>query len=183
MAMRVSSVLKYLGLGVSALAALGALAWFAVGGAVGIAESSRPAFPDWPEPRVMLGYADEGELYFATNSPYDFDILLRQKPLPVPTTGVGTLILPPNASASDPVPAVVLVHGSGGIKPGREMRAGQTLADAGIAAFVIDYYGPRSLTSESDYLAKVLAVKAAAELAKPALAVPSSSLEARNGPA
>jgi hypothetical protein len=61
--------------------------------------------------------------------------------------------------------------------------AGQTLADAGIAAFVIDYYGPRGLTSKSDYLTNVLAVKAAAELAKPALAGPSSSLEAGNGPA
>ena len=61
--------------------------------------------------------------------------------------------------------------------------AGQTLADAGIAAFVIDYYGPRGVNSETDYMGKVLAVKAAAELAKPALAGPSSSLEARNGPA
>lgn len=146
-----------------------------------IAESRLSEFPDWLEPSVVIGDIDEGEIYFATNSPYDFDILFRQKPLIVPPKGVKMLIFPLNASA--PVHAVVLVHGRSGIKPGREAWEGQTLADASIAAFVTDYYRPGGLTSESDYMAKLLAVTAASELAKPALAGYPSSLEVSNGPA
>jgi hypothetical protein len=54
MAIRVSSVLKSLGFGVIALSALGALAWFAAGGAVGIAESRLSEFPDWPGRRLRM---------------------------------------------------------------------------------------------------------------------------------
>ena len=90
-------------------------------------------------------------------------------------------ILPLNASAR--VHGVVLVHGRSGIKPGREAWVGQTLADASIAAFGTEDYGRGGVTSEYDYMAKLLAVTAAAELAKPALAGYSSSLEVRNGPA
>ena len=136
---------------------MGAIGWQLMGGAVGIAESQLPAFPDWPAPVTNLSEGDTGEIYYPTWSPYDFDILLRADPLPVPTTGLGTLILPEGASTAAPVPAVILVHGSGGISPGREMRVGQTLADAGIAAFVIDYYKPRGITKDTDYMAKVMA--------------------------
>ena len=65
----------------------------------------------------------------------------------------------------------------------RQRWVGQTPAAASLAAFVTDYYRPGGLTSEYDYMAKLLAVTAAAELAKPALAGYSSSLEVRNGPA
>lgn len=116
-----------------ALSALGRSGCFAAGGALGIAELILPEFPDWPESRVVLGNTDEDEIYFATNSPYHFDILFGEKPPPVPATGVGTLILPANASASVSLPAVVLAHGSGGIEPGGEMRAGQMLAAAELA--------------------------------------------------
>ena len=143
---------------IGALAAVGYVVWRGLGGAVGMAESSLPAFPDWPPPIADLSQGGDGEFYFASYSPYDFDILLRKRPLPVPTTGFGTLILPDGAAPEAPAPAVVLVHGSGGISPGREMRVGQTLANAGIAAFVIDYYAPRGITQESHYMAKVLAV-------------------------
>lgn len=132
--------------------------WYAIGGAVGLVEARLPAFPDWPPPPADFSAGGDGELFFATASPYDFDILLRPSPLPVPTTGVGTLVLPQGVSADRPVPAVVLVHGSGGIAPGREMRVARTLAAAGIAGFVIDYYRPRGVTPETDYMAKVLAV-------------------------
>lgn len=158
MARERSSIPKILGLSFLALIVLGFVAWQWMGGAVGLAEARLPEFPDWPSPRASLEEGGEGEFYFATHSPYDFDILLRKRPLPVPTTGLGTLVLPEGASASAPVPAVVLVHGSGGITPGREMRVAETLADAGIAGFVIDYYRPRGITKQTDYMAKVLAV-------------------------
>ncbi|MEM9177296.1 MAG: dienelactone hydrolase family protein [Myxococcota bacterium] len=153
-----SRVFQGICIGVGSIAAVAAIAWFAAGGAVGIAESRLPAFPDWPAPAADLSAGGDGAFHFATWSPYDFDILLRKRPLPVRTTGIGTLVLPEGAGAEAPVPAVVLVHGSGGITPGREMRIARTLADAGIAAFVIDYYRPRGITKDTPYLSKVIAV-------------------------
>lgn len=153
-----TKILNRVAIAVGAVVLLSAIAWWAVGGAVGIAQSRLPAFPDWPEPSASLSEGAAGEIFFASSSPYDFDILLRAKPTPVPTTGLGTLILPEGASAADPVPAMVVVHGSGGITPGREMEVGRTLADAGIAAFVLDYYAPRGIDETTDYMAKVLAV-------------------------
>ncbi len=151
-------VMKGLAIGIAAVVALVVIAWYAGGGAVGLAETQLPDFPDWPPPHADLATGGEGEFRFATWSPYDFDILLRKRPLPVPTTGIGTLVLPAGASATSKVPAVVLVHGSGGLTPGREMRVGRTLADAGFAAFVLDYYRPRGVTKDTAYMAKVLAV-------------------------
>jgi dienelactone hydrolase len=143
--------------GAIVVAVLG-LAWWLVGGIVGVVESRLPDFPDWPPPVEALEAGTVGEIYFRSWSPYDFDILLRARPLPVPTTGRGNLLLPDRASPQDPVPAMVLLHGSGGISPGREREAARTLAEAGYAAFVIDYYAPRGIGPESDYMAKVLAV-------------------------
>ena len=54
MAIHISAVLKYLGLGVIALSALGGLAWFAAGGAAGIAESRLSEFSDWPGRRSRM---------------------------------------------------------------------------------------------------------------------------------
>ncbi len=158
MTSRAQSVLLRAAAGLLALVSAGYVIWWMLGGAVGIAESRLPEFPDWPPPISDLSAGGEGAFYFASHSPYDFDILLRARPLPIPTTGFGTLILPEGASSEHPAPAVVLVHGSGGIAPGREMRVGRTLADAGIAAFVIDYYAPRGITRETGYMSKVLAV-------------------------
>jgi len=53
---------------------------------------------------------------------------------------------------------MVLLHGSGGVQAGREMRIGQWLADHGIAAFVIDYYLPRGVGDETNYMLRVIAV-------------------------
>ena len=151
-------VLQIVSVGIASIVIVSSIAWFAVGGAVGIAESQLPEFPDWPAPQGDLSAGGEGDFHFATWSPYDFDILLRRRPLPVRTTGLGTLVLPDGVSAEAPVPAVVLVHGSGGITPGREMRIARTLAEAGIAGFVIDYYRPRGITTETPYMSKVMAV-------------------------
>jgi dienelactone hydrolase len=43
-------------------------------------------------------------------------------------------------------PAVVILHGSSGLDAGRELyaRHAQTLAENGIDAYVISYFGPRS---------------------------------------
>ena len=150
--------LKRVGISLAVFGVVASVLWWMLGGAVGVAESALPSFPEWPDPPSRLEESTSGDVYFASHSPYDFDILLRSKPMAVPTTGRGTLILPKGASAASPVPVVVLVHGSGGITPGREMEAGQVLANAGMAAFVIDYYAPRGVNAKTDYMAKVLAV-------------------------
>ena len=63
---------------------------------------------------------------------------------PAPTTDLtipGTLLMPP---ASGPVPAVVIVHGSGGVD-GRGDYHAEALNRAGIATLEIDMWGPRGL--------------------------------------
>jgi dienelactone hydrolase len=56
----------------------------------------------------------------------------------------GKLFLPPGARG--PVPVVVVVPGSLGIAPTHLTHA-ETLVDLGIAAFVLDPFGPRNVTS------------------------------------
>jgi dienelactone hydrolase len=116
-----------------------------------------PEFPTLPEPIADLSAGQSGTLYYATRTPFDLDVILGDLEAATPTTGVGTLFLP-DVEGSEPVPAMVLLHGSGGIKPGREMEYGQLLADNGIAAFVVNYYLPRGITDDTSYMARVLAV-------------------------
>ena len=119
-------------------------------------EMKLPRFPILPEPRSDLSDGRSGKIYFSSSSPFDFDVILNEPDKAVPTTSFGTLFLP--ESISEPVPAMVLLHGSGGIKEGRELDYGRLLADHGIAAFVLDYYLPRGVTPETDYMLKTVAV-------------------------
>jgi dienelactone hydrolase len=64
----------------------------------------------------------------------------------MPATVTGELYLPPKASG--PVPAMVLKHGSGGLDgpTGTNIRKwAATFAGWGIAAFVVDSFGPRGI--------------------------------------
>jgi dienelactone hydrolase len=118
-----------------------------------------PPFPDFPSPVTDLSSGQSGEIYYATSTPFDLDVLLADHER-TPTTGFGTLFLPDAADASDaaPVPAMVVLHGSGGISKGREMEYGELLASNGIAAFVVNYYTPRGVTEETNYMIRVLSV-------------------------
>ena len=59
----------------------------------------------------------------------------------------GWLSLPANDGPSPrgPVPAVVIAHGSGGIRDGRERAWAERLNRLGIASFVVDSFGPRGI--------------------------------------
>lgn len=116
-----------------------------------------PEFPALPA-ATPLTETSAGDIYFDTRTPYDFDILIGQGTHLPTHRGMGRLFLPAAASARKPVPAVVLVHGSGGISPGREMEYGALLAAEGYAALVIDYYRPRGMTETTPYLTKTLGV-------------------------
>jgi dienelactone hydrolase len=130
------------------------------GSATGLVEMALPDFPELPAPSLQLKSGESGTVYFASATPFDFDVLINDLSLARPTTGIGTVFLPEQASPQAPVPAMIVVHGSGGISPGREMETGQFLADNGYAAFIIDYYSPRGATDEVNYMLRVLSVTA-----------------------
>ena len=145
-------------LSLGALAVLGFFAWRWLGGAGELVELALPEFPEFPAPSERLSEDQQGRIYFRSSTPFDFDVLIGDPGNARPTTGVGTLFLPESASAAEPVPALVLLHGSGGITPGREMDYGERLSAQGYAVFVIDYYLPRGFTREIDYMLRVLSV-------------------------
>lgn len=128
------------------------------GGMAGLVTLALPDFPKLPEPTTELVSGQDGEVYFASATPFDFDILINDMSLALPTTGVGTIFLPEGANPENPVPAMVVVHGSGGISPGREMEYGELLAANGYAAIIIDYYQPRGATKDVNYMLRVLSI-------------------------
>jgi len=129
------------------------------GGTTAIVRRALPRFPDYPPPTERLAEDQSGVVHFSTATPFDFDVLIGDMRTAIPTTGLGTLVMPEGASAAAPVPAMVLLHGSGGIKPGREGTYAAWLADHGIAAFVIDYYAPRGVGDDAtSYMMRVISV-------------------------
>ncbi|MDD5325924.1 MAG: hypothetical protein PHR71_11575 [Polaromonas sp.] len=62
----------------------------------------------------------------------------------------GELILPANAPADARLPAVVLVHGAGGVFPEERTYWAKLLNERGIAVFVIDVFSPRGVKSAGE---------------------------------
>ncbi len=116
-----------------------------------------PALPNYLKSSNRLSEDDQGDIYFPTRSPYDFSRVLNgYENVPI-MTGKGTLLMPKNAGKDSPVPAMVILHGSGGIQDGREFTYANWFAENGIAGFVVDYYEPRGVTDETPYLMKTMA--------------------------
>ena len=115
-----------------------------------------PDFADYPEAKTQLSAGDSGDIYYRIKSPYDFSRVLNGYHDLKLHTGKGTLVLPENVSSDNPVPAMVILHGSGGIKEGREMRYAKLFAENGIASFVIDYYEPRGVKADTVYQMKTM---------------------------
>lgn len=116
-----------------------------------------PPFPEYPPAQTKLSADDAGMLYYPIKSPYDFARILNGYDALETHTGKGTLVMPKGASADKPVPAIVILHGSGGIQDGREMEYAQLFAENGVAGFVIDYYAPRGVTEQTPYVMKTMA--------------------------
>lgn len=123
-----------------------------------LVEAALPDYPDWPEPKRTLAENDTGEIYYATSSPYDLEVILGNSKLAPATTGLGYLSYPEGASPDSPVPAMVLLPGSGGIAPGREHDYARWLNKLGIAAFVVEYYAPRGFSNDANYLLRTSSV-------------------------
>jgi dienelactone hydrolase len=115
-----------------------------------------PPFPNLPAPVTELKADSAGVIYFSTKSPYDFSRILDGYDTLETHAGKGTLVLPKSASANQPVPAMVILPGSGGIKEGREMEYARLFAENGMASFVVDYYEPRGVTETTPYVMKTM---------------------------
>jgi len=88
-----------------------------------------------------------GRYSFASSTPRTLaDAIERSRPRP-PATAVGQLIMPAGAGK---VPAVLLVHGSGGVYPELASFWGKRFNDLGMAVFILDIFGPRGVQSTAE---------------------------------
>ncbi len=91
-----------------------------------------------------------GTYSFASSSPRTLaDAMDRSRARP-PATSAGQLMLPKGAAAGSKVPAVLLVHGSGGVYPELADFWGKRFNEQGIAVFIIDIFGPRGVKSTAE---------------------------------
>lgn len=77
---------------------------------------------------------------FASTDPFALRDAIRGRA--APAEALGRLFLPTEA-ATEPVPAVVLLHGAGGILPSRELTYARQFAALGWATLVVDVFGAR----------------------------------------
>ncbi|MEO1192126.1 MAG: dienelactone hydrolase family protein [Pseudomonadota bacterium] len=95
-----------------------------------------PVFQDpWPADPDIRGEA----VTFDSSSPFALTDVDEESP----TTAQARLYLPPDASAEQPVPAVILLHGAGGVLSTRELTYGPQFAEQGVAALIINSFAPR----------------------------------------
>lgn len=94
----------------------------------------------WPSGSALNGSGQS--VAFPSESPFGLS-RGEDGAAPPAATAQGTLFLPPGASRDNPVPAVVLLHGSAGVLPAREMNYGRQFAAMGIAALVVDSFAAR----------------------------------------
>ena len=88
-----------------------------------------------------------GSYRFMSSTPSTLlDLVDNRRPRPSQEI-VGHLSLPPG---SEPVPAVVLMHGSGGVYPALLNFWPKLLNEAGFAALVVDSFGPRGVQSTAE---------------------------------
>lgn len=97
---------------------------------------------EWPDHETVDGRRGEIVTY-PSHSPFTLWEVGKSATLDPPTDARAALFMPENASAADPVPAVVLLHGAAGILGARELTYGAQFAEMGVAALVIDAFGAR----------------------------------------
>ena len=103
---------------------------------------------DWATtPRGVVGFPS-----FNATSAADFG---NGGATAVRQTSGGTLVLPPGAGPDNKVPAMVILHGSGGDWTGRSVNLAMFLAEQGIAGFAVDTFTARNLRSTDDYIERL----------------------------
>ena len=88
-----------------------------------------------------------GQFSFASATPASLPELLRPDAPKPAASVVGHLFMPEGTA---PVPAVILIHGSGGIYEAMLDFWPKTFNAAGIAVFSVDSFGPRGVKSTAD---------------------------------
>jgi dienelactone hydrolase len=96
----------------------------------------------WPDPATLTDIPGI-EVSWPSSSPFAPEDIGRGPRRDRPTTARGRLYLPPGAHPPHSVPAVVLLHGSGGVLPTRELTYAPQLARLGVAALVVDSFAAR----------------------------------------
>ena len=95
----------------------------------------------WPSPDSVARV--EGKpIAFPSRSPFVLADI-GQEGYDAPTTALGTLFMPRGASAAEKVPAVIMLHGAGGVLNARELTYGRQLSAMGVAAIAVDSFGAR----------------------------------------
>ena len=101
----------------------------------------------WPDPASIVEIVGQ-HVTFSSISPFDpRDIADARERKPAQVNA--TLFMPPDATATDTVPAVVMLHGASGVQEARELTYGPQLAAMGIAALAVDTYGSRRDLAET----------------------------------
>jgi dienelactone hydrolase len=88
-----------------------------------------------------------GRIYFNSVTPKTKWDLVHRKYDKTPTVIWGTLSMPKNVAGQ--VPAMVISHGSAGVQE-KDYRWVQVFNSMGIAAFVVDSFGPRGIVNTSE---------------------------------
>src|SRR5262245_29423994 len=97
------------------------------------------------EPASSLVDGRVGRIEFGSATPGGPTQLVQRTHSSEGTVVAGELTLPTGMDGL--VAAMVVAHGSGGLLPGREDAWARRLNAAGMAAFVVDSFGPRGLKS------------------------------------
>ena len=96
----------------------------------------------WPDPATVTGM--RGELVsYPSHSPFTLREVGRGDEEDPATPARAGLYLPESATAANPVPAVVLLHGAAGVLSAREITYAGQFAAMGVAALVVDAFGAR----------------------------------------
>jgi dienelactone hydrolase len=96
----------------------------------------------WPDPAAITGVSSELVSY-PSHSPFTLREVGRGAEQDPPTPARAALFLPETASAANPAPAVVLLHGAAGVLSTREITYAGQFAAMGVAALVVDAFGAR----------------------------------------
>ncbi len=118
-------------------------------GCAGLAETQTAAVaPSTPAAPPFSGETHRGEiLLLPSRSPAGFDLILSQGPGAGGRVRLGAeLSLPSGAQSNDKLPAIILIHGSGGIS-GRGLKYVDLFNGMGLATLRIDSFTGRGITS------------------------------------
>lgn len=117
---------------------IAALLWPAMAGAQTLEQKlTRP----WPT-GAALERIEGRAVSFPSASPFSPADFLDIKSAP-PAAAQATLFMPPGTHRPRSIPAVIMLHGSGGVLSARELTYGRQFAAMGVAAMAIDVFAAR----------------------------------------